>query len=297
MSIQFPGDSFTNFVNKTQTSKVSYQKDDLTGASKTVDSIFKNMKENQENNPSALQGKVIQNLTDLSKKEGVIEYTLGQVKGTYTGALVKGKPDGSGTFVSKQFNISGNFKEGLPSGYAKMEIKADQGDFKKGVFEGQFINGVIEGKGSFKSVDGLTSYTGDFKNNLPHGKGTLIREGSTYEGHFENGLKTGYGVLTNSSISYHGNFEDDQFEGDGIWESSKDDFIMRYEGKFSEGLFTKGTLTVRDTQENIETNYEGEFKNGEYDGEGKLTTKSTLNYEKPKVQEGIFKNGIFRGDK
>lgn len=71
-----------------------------------------------------------------------------------------------------------------------------------------------------------TEYEGDFKNNMPNGKGVLYFEnGSMYKGEFKNGRMEGKGMMDIRQMKgesdhveiYEGDFADDLFEGYGVF--------------------------------------------------------------------------------
>jgi len=75
-------------------------------------------------------------------------------------------------------------------------------------FEGNFVNGRLEGQGSYK--DHLGSYEGEFANSLPNGQGVYSSQsGWRYEGEFLAGMMTGKGTLyLADGSSSSGLFED-----------------------------------------------------------------------------------------
>jgi hypothetical protein len=62
------------------------------------------------------------------------------------------------------------------------------------VYEGEFVNGNREGRGSY-TFNRHYKYTGEWQNNLFHGKGRLYRRNDLFfEGMFAAGLKQGPGM-------------------------------------------------------------------------------------------------------
>lgn len=100
-------------------------------------------------------------------------------------------------------------------------------------------------------------YTGELKNGLPHGKGTMTTPDSTYTGMFKDGKVYGLGVMKTNFGTIEGFFNDGDINGQGKY-VSKDGAI-----------------------------YEGEFKNGEMHGRGQFKFIDGSSYD------GIFKNGHF----
>jgi len=68
-------------------------------------------------------------------------------------------------------------------------------------FEGDIIDGKLQGYGKMYR-EGIEEYEGEFKDGLPHGKGTMIyhvgfwENEIEYEGEWKNGLWEGHGTLT-----------------------------------------------------------------------------------------------------
>ncbi len=80
-------------------------------------------------------------------------------------------------------------------------------------YEGEWINGVRQGKGVLKISNGLI-YEGNFSANLFHGKGKMIYpDGSLFEGEFYKGKKNGRGILKFSDgLIFDGTFKADFFK-------------------------------------------------------------------------------------
>jgi hypothetical protein len=64
----------------------------------------------------------------------------------------------------------------------------------QGTYEGGCKNDLAQGKGTAKGTD---TYTGNFRNGLPHGKGVYFSaNGEVYDGQWTNGLRDGEGTVT-----------------------------------------------------------------------------------------------------
>ncbi len=88
---------------------------------------------------------------------------------------------------------SGNCKDGKADGKGSLEW------YKNRELQTTIIGTMKDGRCvqdcSVKTKDG-DSYVGEMKDNLPHGKGVLIRaDGSNYEGEFKDGERSGKGTL------------------------------------------------------------------------------------------------------
>jgi len=93
-------------------------------------------------------------------------------------------------------------------GVLRGQIKDDEGTVHNWRFEGTFVNGRLEGSGSYR--DHLGSYEGEFANSLPNGQGVYrSQSGWRYEGEFLAGMMTGRGTLFLADGSSSGGlFED-----------------------------------------------------------------------------------------
>lgn len=65
----------------------------------------------------------------------------------------------------------------------------------KGVYEGDFVNGVKEGTGYYRGVNGV-KYRGDYKAGVKEGFGAIFNSDDSiaYKGEFKNGLPHGKGA-------------------------------------------------------------------------------------------------------
>ena len=218
--------------------------------------------------------------------------------GIYQGELSHSRvPDGLGRLYSADMVKEGSWIEGKLNG--KCRIVTENGE----VFVGMFKDNVKEGYGEFT---GATDYKGQWKNDLPHGKGAETwKDGSKYEGDYLRGLRTGKGVFVwPNGSKYEGHFKNNKIEGQGCyWTSDGKSYrgdwknnMMHGQGKFKwqdgktyEGEYYKnekqgqGTLTLSNGKR-----YEGQWLKGKQHGQGTLLYKS---YEK----RGEWKEGKYVG--
>lgn len=109
------------------------------------------------------------------------------------------------------------------------------------IYEGDNVNNKKQGKGVLKNQNGEIIYNGYFKENLFHGKGSLlINNNDEYEGDFFEGKRKGFGTLISS---------DKRYRYDGQWENDL---------KHGKGYEVVTDLYI----------YDGEFKFGKKDGNG-----------------------------
>ena len=99
---------------------------------------------------------------------------------------------------------------------------------------GQIKEGKFEGKGELK-IEGISKYNGEFKNDLPEGKGIFedYENNYKYDGDWSLGKKNGRGVLEfTDGTKYEGDFKNDLYDGNGIITFNNGNI---YEGEFVEG--------------------------------------------------------------
>lgn len=159
------------------------------------------------------------------------------------------------------------------------------------------------GKVRIKDKQNRVIYEGDLEKGLYHGKGNLTNHlrGYIYEGEFVEGKKKGQGVLYKFSsntkekeIIYKGAFENDSYSGQGtLYEKSltyckeAKEISQRYEGTFKNG---KKDGEGKYFYSNGEICYEGGFRNDSFYGKG------TLYYDNgQKKYEGSFMNNVYSG--
>ena len=151
-----------------------------------------------------------------------------------------------------------------------------------------------------------TKYEGNLKNGLPHGQGTEITPYELkggywgerkYIGEFKNGKRDGYGM------EFHTNHWGEKYdvlshlstneENNKIYRGRPIQFFLMktYEGDYKNGEFHgQGTFTHYDPvpKNRDKTKFVGGWKNGKYNGQGKLTLgKNTY--------EGNFTDGVLNG--
>ena len=166
--------------------------------------------------------------------------------------------------------------------------------FKDGsIYSGHWnSNGKKEGYGVNIGANG-SLYKGYWLNDKIHKYGVFSDgHGNKYKGALKNGLAEGEGELivnnnadsdTNCTIRYKGNFKNDIQDGYGREENQEDNTV--YEGEFKDGVKCgKGKLTYNDG-----TVYEGEFSDNVIHGKGVMKFANGREYE------GEFKEGTMNG--
>ena len=224
-------------------------------------------------------------------------------------ASTENDSSGSPIFLENSFKILGIHKE---SNEDKTENYADfisptiniiENDIRKKRNIGKYENG------KYIWEDGKY-YIGEFKKNLPHGKGikyykngNILYEGDFINGKFEgngkyiyddgdyfigqykNGLRNGKGIIfyKNGNMMFEGDYINDKIEGNGkyIWENGE-----YYIGQLKYCL-RHGKGRQYDANGNIL--YEGDWINGKKEGNGKYI------WENGNYYIGQFKNGLRNG--
>jgi hypothetical protein len=129
--------------------------------------------------------------------EGIWDKEILKGKGTkktldgkvYNGEFANNKKEGKGTEECEDFLYEGNFSRDLFNGVGKIVYKK-----KNETYEGEFLDGVINGNGTYNWADKQT-YTGDWVMGKMHGTGTYKwPNGGEYSGSYENNIKHGNGV-------------------------------------------------------------------------------------------------------
>lgn len=161
-----------------------------------------------------------------------------------------GVADGKGTYVNSRGNkFEGDFKDGKRCGEGTLTTN-------KFIYDGQFFDGQLNGKGRIQFRDA----------------------GHVYEGEFRDNEIDGYGKFTwANGDSYEGDMVRGKMEGNGRYNYANGQV---YEGAYVNGVkHGKGRLIYPDGKV-----FEGYFKNGLPDGAGKF-------YENGTVQDVEFKDG------
>ena len=142
----------------------------------------------------------------------------------------------------------------------KAQVQYPNGD----VYEGTFLNGVRDGKGTMTYAEQGTKYEGEWKNNLKEGIGkmTFGTEGE-YTGHFVAGQRSGEGVYKylKTKDLYSGSWKNGLKHGKGTFIFF--DTKMKIVGDWFNGQIMKGKWIFANG-----TYFEGKFENNYPKGEG-----------------------------
>ncbi|MCI4665273.1 MAG: peptidoglycan-binding protein [Neomegalonema sp.] len=155
---------------------------------------------------------------------------------TWSGACVKGKPEGEGVLVRRfrlegrraEVRYEGGMKDGEPSGRGVMIGP------KKRRYVGHWLRGQRHGVGEEVKNSGVR-YTGEWRFDLYEGQGRLTTpKGLTYQGGWKGGFRDGKGVETyKNGDRYEGDFVFDARDGKGVYSFKSG---ASYDGAWSRGL-------------------------------------------------------------
>ena len=202
---------------------------------------------------------------------------------SYEGEIVLNEPRGKGVKVfANGDTLSGTWNEYGFNGVGKRREAAVENSDEFYYTEGTWKNGQLNGEGKrffkmrapFSSVEeGIfldATYTGQFKNGLFEGSGTISfdygRLTESIEGNWVNGL------CPNGQINYYSYVEGETCE-------------TSYKGDLSSDFNKQGFGTSTDCDGNT---YVGYFENDSKNGQGKLT------YKNGKIEQGTFVNDNFK---
>ena len=174
--------------------------------------------------------------------------------------------------------LQGKMEDGMIQGQGKAYDEAGRVQY-----EGAFVNGLYEGKGSYYE-EGVLVYTGDFAGGVYEGKGTLYEDGEIlYEGQFAGGLREGTGTAYEDGVvCYKGDFAADLYDGTGTSYYPNGEILHR--GSYLQGKYDgEGTLYY----ENGQVQYKGGFLDGLYDQTGNL-----YNEDGSLLYQGGFLQGL-----
>jgi hypothetical protein len=212
---------------------------------------------------------------------GTLKYASSQDirKGTW----VDGKMQGQGSTIIRGWSFYvGNFKDGMKHGDGVMTFTTT-GE----ILRGEFRNGYIyNGEGVVRMRQAGDYMIGKWKRGEMHGKGVACKDGWKYEGEFENGLYHGQGVLTYSTgKTLSGTFVK------GTVQNGTGHLKVKGSADYATGTWVDGVLDGPGTTFTAGLMYEGNFRAGEWHGQGVVT------YPTCETLKGEFRKGkIFNGE-
>lgn len=199
--------------------------------------------------------------------------------------LVSSNEKDAPSVKSNFFKFEGEFKQNIPqNGKITFILKDNSEEIKISLSKEMNKSYMYKGEVEIKKDKSKISYKGEFNQDLiPNGKLLHTTPEETYDGIFLNGIRNGMGIVKRIDGSFD----------NGTWENGK--FLKgktkrqfgegTYEGEFAgEAPEGKGKQSYPGGDY-----YEGLYKVGIYEGQGKLK-------EENKISSGIFKEGkLFKG--
>ncbi|CAK88416.1 unnamed protein product (macronuclear) [Paramecium tetraurelia] len=133
-------------------------------------------------------------------------------------------------------------------------------------YEGQYVNGIREGKGKYTYNPSGDKYEGEFLQNLKHGIGRLIYANNKgeYYGQWEQGLRHGEGLYTYANKDvYSGQWSRGKKHGQGTYVFN--DTAMRFRGTWNNNEIVDGEWIYPNG-----TVYRGPFQHNKPNGVGRF---------------------------
>ena len=179
------------------------------------------------------------------------EYSVDNNQLVFEGEYKNGRRNGKGKEYEKNGEIiyEGEYLNGKRNGKGKENGRfAFEGEFLrgkkwngKGYEEGELIYELKNGKGFVKEYNDYDGnvFEGEYENGLRNGKGTESNEyGIFFDGEYLNGRK-----WNGKIIDIQGNVACELKNGKGVYKSYDGDNILKNEGKYENGVL-KGKLTI-----------------------------------------------------
>jgi len=152
-------------------------------------------------------------------------------RGTYTGQIFEGEPNGFGVMVYDDHRrYQGDWAGGRFHGSGIM-VYSHSGD----VYTGHYENDLMHGIGTYTWKDGRV-YKGEFVDDVREGHGVYTwPDGSSHEGNFIDGQMHGDGThIYTCGSKYHGDFAFGYPHGDGVYTCCSG--LLEYQGQFQKGF-------------------------------------------------------------
>ncbi|XP_015754189.1 PREDICTED: MORN repeat-containing protein 1-like [Acropora digitifera] len=206
----------------------------------------------------------------------ILNNTRSKGAGNYIGETKKQLRDGFGVYnyPNKFFRYEGEWSKGKKHGHGKL-VMAD-GSF----YEGQFVDGEIQGHGFRRWASSRNEYTGQFVKGELNGHGIMVYgDGSHYEGEWQDNKREGEGKLLSKDGSvYEGSFHNHKQHGEGK--------LIHRDGHVYEGDWVNDLRQGHGIMKFIDgTIYGGQWWGDMFNGEGSMIHTSGVSYE------GMWING------
>ncbi|MFI0435663.1 MAG: hypothetical protein ACH350_08080 [Parachlamydiaceae bacterium] len=157
--------------------------------------------------------------------------------------------NGQATIIDGQKETKGEIKNGILEGNVTITENGK-------IYQGKLENGYLEGSGSITEADGKISQ-GKFVHGRLNGPGIMMKPGESpfsfdymYTGEFKDDLPHGHGTFyLNGGLEYTGGVKNGLFHGQGKIVAKTGDWI---EGEFNEGLNGKGHRFHKESGQQVE---------------------------------------------
>lgn len=211
---------------------------------------------------------------------------------TYSGSIVKGKPDGQGTIEISKSDAAD--VKGGQSRTGRQDVAAAVKTYmKQWAYDGKPDGG-----------DFIRKYSGTWKNGLPAVRGFFAwQKGDSYSGEFQQGKRSGTGTYTYAhGTKYNGRWREDMANGRGsiVWVEGD-----RYEGTWvADSREGHGVYLWADG-----TKYEGQWSRDKINGKGSIVWANGNSYtgdwiDNVRTGKGTYRwkngdvySGVFAGNK
>jgi hypothetical protein len=160
-------------------------------------------------------------------------------------------------------------------------------DWGSGIYTGDLKDEEPHGHGTINYDDGK-KFVGEFMNGQAHGHGVYYRaDGSVlFDGTYKSGQRVDGTVTYDNGSKYTGTFSyDGSPHGQGIYRDKNGDVLFK--GEYSYGYRENGY----GKEESDYYTFEGEYKNGRWNGTGTIIWKNVKNGHSTKFV-GTFVNGV-----
>lgn len=138
-----------------------------------------------------------------------------------------------------------------------------------GYYTGELVSNLRHGTGEFEFLSG-NKYTGQWHNDVMHGKGRSIINGEVYDGEWMDGFRHGHGIHSVAGEVYEGQFEYGFRMGQGVC-TFRDG--SKYDGAWNIDMDGEGVLSYCDG-----SSYSGDWKEGLREGHGMWTGSTNRSY-------------------
>ena len=162
-------------------------------------------------------------------------------------------------------------------------------------YRGQFRFGVKDGIGTQEWATG--SYEGEWKFNVPHGRGCWRwKDATKFVGCMDDGKRSGFGLLfypevpgQPAVVEYEGQWRDDLL--DGLNKHYDHSGVLKFDGNFVRGLKQEEGRSYKNVDGRSVLSYDGEYYAGKKEGRGTKFDSTTGEI----IYRGQWKKSVYHG--